>query len=112
MLPAEPHGLGPGQLLILSGGHAHPCPQSLETLGGKPPHPAIADDQHPGAVDGDGQMLHGQLDGPLRRGHGVGHRQLLPGEVVVDGEASLPGQLLGLPVHPPAAEELPGGELV
>ena len=57
-------------------------------------------------------MLHGQLNGPLRRGDGVGHRQLLPGKVVVNGEAALPGQLLRLPVHPSAAEELPGGELV
>ena len=112
MLPAEAHGLGPGQLFILPGGHAHPGAQGLETLGGEPPHPAEADYQYLGTVDGDGQMLHCQLDGPLCRGDGVGHGQLLPGEVVVDGETPLPGQLLCLRVHPPAAEELPGGELV
>ena len=89
MFPAEPHGLGPSQLFVLPGGHAHPCPQSLEALGGEPAHPAEAGHQHPGAVDGDGQVLHRQLNGPLRRGHGVGHGQLLPGEVVPEDQPPL-----------------------
>ena len=111
-LGVKAHGLGPGQLVKLPGGHTHPGTQGPEALGGDAAHPAKAQYQHPGAVDGDGQVLHGQLHRPLRRGYGVGHRQLLPGEVVVDGQAPGLSQGASVRVYSSAAEELPGGETV
>ena len=33
--------------------------------------PARSDDEHPGAVEGDGQLLHGDLNGPFGGGWGV-----------------------------------------
>ena len=38
----------------------------------------FAGDEAAGAADGDGQLLHGQLDGPLGRGHGIRNGQLFP----------------------------------
>lgn len=47
-----------------------------------------------------------------RGGDRVGHSQLLPLKVVPDDQSPSLGQCLGLPVHPAAAEELAGGEVV
>lgn len=45
-------------------------------------------------------------------GDRIGYSQFLTGEIVVDGEVSLLRQLFRLPVHPAAAEELLGRELI
>ena len=71
MHTAEDQSVGQGQLVILSGGYAHPGAQGLEALGGQPSHPPKADNQNLGAVDGNGQMLHSQLDGSFRCGERI-----------------------------------------
>ena len=105
-LRPKAHGLGPGELVIFPGGHSDPGPQGMEAVGGELAHPSEAQHQGPAAVDGDGQVLHGQLDGPLRRGHGVGHRQFLPGKVVPDGQVPLLCQGVDLFAHPAAQNHL------
>ena len=46
-------GRRPGQILIAAGRHGHPGPQGPHSMGGEFPHPAEAQHQDPGAVEGE-----------------------------------------------------------
>ena len=59
-------------------------------------------------MEGDGQFLQCDLDGTLCGGHRVGHRQLLPGEVVLKDQSFLGGQGGEIGAHHPGAHQLAG----
>ena len=59
-------------------------------------------------MEGDGQLLQGDLDGPLGGGHGVGHRQLLPGKVVLQDQAPLRRQGIEGRAYHPGTHQLAG----
>ena len=82
-LAAQAHALGGGPLLVPPGGHPHVGTQGPQAGGQGLAQPPEADDQDPGVVEGDGQLLQGDLNGPLSGGNCVGHCQLLPRKVVV-----------------------------
>lgn len=66
--------LCPGQVGIPAGRHADPGLQARQPVGQHPAQTAVADHQNPGAVEGNGQLLHSQLDGPLCGGHRLSER--------------------------------------
>ena len=72
--------------------------------------PAIADDQHPGILKGDGQLLHGDLNGAFGGGYRIGYGQFFPGEVVGQGQTSVGGGLGQSGSDHAGADQLLGGE--
>ena len=74
--------------------------------------PPEADDQDPGVVEGDGQLLQGDLERAFGGGHRIQHRQLLPGEVVPERQPTGLRQLLQPAVHHPGAHQLAGTQAV
>lgn len=60
--------LRPGQIIIAAGRHGDMGAQALELVGQHPAQPSGAQKEDPGGVEGDGKLLHGELDGPLPGG--------------------------------------------
>lgn len=108
LLCAVALALRQSQLLISPAASADPGSQGGEAPGRGLPNPAEAGDEHPSPVDGDRHLLHSQLDRPLRRGDCVGHRQLLPGEVVPKDQPPASAIAGGDRVYPAAAQDLGG----
>ena len=77
----------PGQVLRPSSRSRDPGPQAVEAAAQELPDTPKAQHQALLAQKRPVQPLHGGLDGSLRRGGGVGYRQLLPEEVVLHRQA-------------------------
>ena len=107
----EPVAFRPGQLLVFPRSNADLSAQSGKSLGSQLSHPSTAGDQHLGLVDGDGKLLHGQLDSALGGGNAVGDDQFLPGEIIVDRQAPFLEQGSDGGGDTPGADLLPGRKL-
>ena len=68
--------------------------------------------EHPGAVEGDGKLFHGDLDRPLGRGHRVGYGKLFPGKIVVQGQSPGIGQRGHRRRDQPGADDLARAQAV
>lgn len=64
-------GLDPGQVAPLPGGNGDLYPQALKLLGKDLAQSTGPQDEGPCPVEGDGQLLHGDLNGALAGGWGV-----------------------------------------
>ena len=72
----------------------------------QPPQPAVTNDERTAAVNGDGQLFHGNLDGAFYGGNGVGHCQFFTGKVVVQNQPSFLCHSLCPVIHASGAQNL------
>jgi hypothetical protein len=56
----------------------------METLSGTCSYPAEAGDKNAALVDGDGEMLHGMLEGAFSGGNGVRNGKIFPSKEIME----------------------------
>ena len=93
--------------LAPSGADGHIHPQATQPWRKRHADPAVADHQRCRAVQRPGGLFHGDLDGALRRRHGIRQAEFLPAEIVRRRQS--PGfQPRRMPPHAPPSTSAPG----
>ena len=80
---------------------------ALEPVGQQTTDAAIANDQHPGTKQRCRQLLHGDLNGSLHRGHCIFDGQFLSLKIVINTAALFSGRAHKFRVQLAAAQDLP-----